>query len=173
VREHPFNLHHSSPKSRSLPAPAMRIRRRPQAQPLTPSPLHQQQQASDPSQPPGNQQHWLPQKEESYRPKEELHLRRPNVDLGAEPSPPARRALLLPSHPPQVSTAHTFQLLIFRCTSGVGAPRSIQLTSSRSLSGRATTWWDAATTPRVLIEVVVAHNVRQQMATPSTATGGT
>jgi hypothetical protein len=100
-------------RSRSplLPAPAMRIRRRPQAQALIPSPL-----PSDPSQPPnapGNQPHWLPQKEEDYKPEEELHSRRPNVDLGGEhsPSPPARRALVMPPHPPQVRTvAHsTFQ----------------------------------------------------------------
>ncbi|KAM0883863.1 hypothetical protein ACQ4PT_031358 [Festuca glaucescens] len=69
----------------------MRIRRRPQAQALIPSPL--QQQASDPSTtpqpqpPPGKED----DSEEEKRKSEELHLHRPIVDLGGEPS--------LPSHP--------------------------------------------------------------------------
>ncbi|KAK1620359.1 hypothetical protein QYE76_025876 [Lolium multiflorum] len=78
----------------------MRIRRRPQAQALIPSPL-QQEQASDPSQPPGSQLHWLPQKEANYKPEQELHLHRPQVDLGVggDPSPPARTGSSPPPHP--------------------------------------------------------------------------
>lgn len=81
------------------PPAAMRIRRRPQAQ--IPSPVLQ---ASDPSQAPnapGSQLHWLPQKEANYKPEEELHLHRPQVDLGVggDPSPPARSASSPPPHP--------------------------------------------------------------------------
>jgi hypothetical protein len=167
----------------------MRIRRRPQAQALIPSPL-QLQQASDPSRPPnspGSQLHWVPQNEANYKPEEELHSHRPNGDLGSDPSPPARRASSPPPHPqvlyhihsakytracmyaplntvsksvlPPVLLDNVFEsplhLRAGQLLPDLADPASFSL----SLSGRATTWWDAVTTPRIAV-VVVVRDVR-------------
>uniref|UniRef100_A0ACD5ZJD2 Uncharacterized protein n=1 Tax=Avena sativa TaxID=4498 RepID=A0ACD5ZJD2_AVESA len=71
----------------------MRIRRRPQAQALAPSPLHHPS-GSDPSTapsqaqppPPANQDRWLSREEGDAEEKSKLH--RPNVDSGDDPSRP-------------------------------------------------------------------------------------
>uniref|UniRef100_A0ACD5YP12 Uncharacterized protein n=1 Tax=Avena sativa TaxID=4498 RepID=A0ACD5YP12_AVESA len=68
----------------------MRIRRRPQAQALIPSPLHHPSDPStapsQPPPPPSPQPHWLSREEEVAEEKSKLH--RPNVDLGDDPSRP-------------------------------------------------------------------------------------
>uniref|UniRef100_A0ACD5ZHW7 Uncharacterized protein n=1 Tax=Avena sativa TaxID=4498 RepID=A0ACD5ZHW7_AVESA len=73
----------------------MRIRRRPQAQALIPSPLHHPSDPSTAPPPPANQHHGLSREEEEEEEEEEVEARklgelhRPNVDLvGDDPSRP-------------------------------------------------------------------------------------